>query len=290
LRRTSRLVLLAGVFLAALTFVVILFLQGGDGGQVTATPTPPPANLPTVVASVDIPLGTVITADMVTTRTMPVDNREAGALGDVSQAVGKIVATNIVTGGQVTSGDFLVRDVEVTVPAGRRAIAVSVNELSGVAKLVTTGDSVDVIVTFNIDVTNVLPDGTVAAVGDITAHSSKLILQDIQVIGKLDQYVPPAEGQTTPAKPGFVGGFPAGSRLLILAVTPQQAEVIAFSRFLNAQNDFNGGAAVLDLILRSPEDAGIVETTTGIILKTLIEEYGVLPPEVVTVPFETEKP
>jgi len=147
LRRTSRLVLLAGVFLAALTFVVILFLQGGDGGQVTATPTPPPANLPTVVASVDIPLGTVITADMVTTRTMPVDNREAGALGDVSQAVGKIVATNIVTGGQVTSGDFLVRDVEVTVPAGRRAIAVSVNELSGVAKLVTTGDSVDVIVT-----------------------------------------------------------------------------------------------------------------------------------------------
>jgi Flp pilus assembly protein CpaB len=190
----------------------------------------------------------------------------------------------------VTSGDFLVRDVEITVPAGRRGLAVAVNELSGVAKLVTTGDSVDVIVTFNVNVTNVLPDGTVAAVGEISAHSSKLILQDIQVIGELDQYVPPVEGQTTPAEPGFVGGFPAGSRLLILAVTPQQAEVIAFSRFLNAQNDFNGGAAVLDMILRSPEDAGIVETTTGVILKTLIEEYGVLPPEVVTVPFPTEEP
>jgi Flp pilus assembly protein CpaB len=290
LRRTSRLVLLAGVFLAALTFVVILFLQGGPGGTVTPTATPPPANLPTVVASVDIPLGTVITADMVTTRTMPVDNQEPGALGDVSQAIGHIVATDIATGGQVTRGDFLVRDVELSVPAGLRGIAVAVNELSGVAKLVTTGDSVDVIVTFNIDVTNVLPDGTIAAVSGITAHSTKMVLQDVQVIGKLDQYVPPAEGQTTPAAPGYVGGFPGGTRLLILAVTPQQAEVLAFSRYLNAQNDFNGGAAVIDLVLRSPEDAGIEETTTGVILSTLIDQYGVLPPEVVIAPFPTEKP
>lgn len=292
MRRTSRLVLLAGVFLAALVFVVVLFLQGGGGpGTGTAQPTPTaPVNLPTVVASVDIPLGTVITADMVTTRTLDVANREAGALGDTSQAVGKIVATNIAAGGQVTTRDFLTRDVELTVPAGHRGLAVAVNELSGVAKLVTTGDNVDVIITFNIDVTSVLEDGTVAPVGDITAHSTKMVLQDIQVIGKLDQYVPPAEGQTTPAQPGYVGGFPGGTRLLVLAVTPQQAEVLAYSRFLNAQNDFNNGSTVIDLVLRSPEDAGIVETTTGVILSTLIEEYGVLPPEVVIAPFPTEQP
>ncbi len=296
MRRTSRLVLLAGIFLAALVFVVVIFLSGPTTGPDQATPTPTaPVNLPTVVAAVDIELGTVITEDMLTTRTLDVAARETGALQDPSQAVGKIVAKKIVTGGQVTTGAFLVRDVEVSVPPGRRGIAVAINELSGVAKLVTTGDSVDVILTFNIDVTNVLPDGTVAAVGDITAHSTKMILQDIQVIAKLDQYVPPAEGQTTPAAtpapPGYVGGFPGGTRLLILAVTPQQAEVLAFSRFVNAGNDFTGPpAAVMDLVLRSPDDAGIVETTTGVILSTLIEQYGVLPPEVIIVPFPTEQP
>jgi Flp pilus assembly protein CpaB len=294
LRRTSRLVLLAGVFLAALTFVVFILLGGGGGGGgIIPTPTPPPAELPTVVASVDIPLGSVITADMLTTRTISVDSRENGALGDVSQAIGKIVATNIATGGQVTTGDFLVRNVELTVPAGRRAMAIAVNELSGVAALVTTGDTVDVLVTLKIGVTQVLTDGSISVVPGINPLTTKLLLQDIQVIGKLDQYVPPAEGSTTPARPGFVGEFPAGSKILILAVTAAQAEVLVFARNINAPNTFGSPDAPnsqIDLILRSPEDAGIVETTEGVILKTLIDTYGVLPPEVILVPVPTQEP
>lgn len=294
MRRTSRLVLLAGVFLAALVFVVVIFLSGPTGTGPTAQPSPTaPVNLPTVVAAIDIPLGTVITEDMLTTRTLDVAAREAGALQDPSQAVGKIVAKNIVTGGQVTTGAFLIRDVEVSVPAGRRGIAIAVNELSGVAKLVTTGDSVDVILTINVGVTNVLADGTISDVPNTTAHSTKVILQDIQVIAKLDQFVPPVEGQTATPAPGYVGAFPAGTRLLVLAVTPQQAEVLAFSRFPNAGNDYDSPPpppSVIDLVLRSPEDAGIVETTTGVILSTLIEQYGVLPPEVIIVPFPTEQP
>ena len=68
MRRTSRLVLLLGVFLAALVFVVILLgsKPGGGGGGVTASPTAA-AELPTVVAAVDIPLGTIVTVDMLST-------------------------------------------------------------------------------------------------------------------------------------------------------------------------------------------------------------------------------
>jgi len=294
LRRTSRLVLLAGVFLAALVFVVILFFQGPSSPGPGQEPTPTvPVALTTVVAGVDIPLGTQITAEMLTTRTIDVANRRNGALGDPSQAVGEIVATNIVAGSQVATGDFLVRNVELTVPPGRRALAVAVNELSGVAALVTTGDSVDVLVTLKIGVTQVLTDGTISVVPGINPLTTKLLLQDIQVIGKLNQYVPPAEGSTTPAQPGFVGDFPAGSKLLILAVTPAQAEVLVFARNINAPNTFGSPDAPntqIDLILRSPEDAGIVETTEGVILKTLIDTYGVLPPEVILVPVPTQQP
>ena len=67
---------------------------------------------------------------------------------------------------------------------------------------------------------------------------------------------------------------------MILAVTPQQAEVIKFAQ-IDGQ---------ITLVLRSPKDyvdaAGApvqpkVDETTGIILKMLIDKYGVLPPQVI---------
>ena len=41
-------------------------------------------------------------------------------------------------------------------------------------------------------------------------------------------------------------------------------------------------SAALDLVLRSPEDKGTTETTTGVVLKLLLDTYGVLPPFVQT--------
>jgi Flp pilus assembly protein CpaB len=286
LRRTSRLVLLAGVFLAALTFVVFIFLSGPPS-QPSATPTPPPAELPTVVARVDIPLGTEITAEMVTTRTMSVDNRESTALGDVSQAIGYIAGTDIATGSQVTSSDFLVRDVQLTVPAGRRAFAISVDELTGVGNLVETGDTVDVLISFSggaFPVVQVLADGSITIVPGVNPLSVKVpvLLQDVQVIGTID---PPPQAPQTDANgnplPSQAPVFAElRSKLLILAVTPAQAEVLLFART----------SGTLDVILRSPDDVGITEETTGVILKTLVDQYGVLPPELIEVTIPTPKP
>jgi Flp pilus assembly protein CpaB len=60
---------------------------------------------------------------------------------------------------------------------------------------------------------------------------------------------------------------------VVLAVTPQQAEVVRF-----AQLDGN-----VSLVLRAPDDAGAADTsTTGITLKWLVDNYGVLPPQPVT--------
>jgi Flp pilus assembly protein CpaB len=283
-RRTSRLVLLLGIFLAALTFVVVLFLGNNNQPSTGQTgPSAPPTQLPTVVAAADIPLGTVVTQDMLTLRTIAVPSREVNVLGDVSEGVGKTTRTNITAGAQVHSTDFQNRAVQITVPAGKRAFPVQVNELTGVLNLLDVGDNVDLIISLRGDafpVVQVLADGSVTVVSGINPLSVKLplLLQDVQIIGVLDAPAPaPAEGQAAapaaPQKPTITGA----NKLLVLAVTPAQAEVLLFART----------SGTLDAILRPPSDAGQTVETTGVILKTLVTTYGILPPEIVQVPIPT---
>jgi len=287
-RRTSRLVLLLGIFLAALTFVVVLFLsQPGGGGNTGGPPqaTTPP-NVAVVTAASDIPLGTVVTADTVatlfTTKTIPAAAVETNTLLDTSQAIGKTFRASILTGQQVHATDFQNRGIPLTVPAGKRAFPIQINELTGVLNLLDVGDNVDLIVSLRGDafpVVQVLADGSVTVVSGINPLSIKLplLLQDIQIIGVLDAAAPaPAEGQAAPAastKPVITGA----NKLLVLAVTPAQAEVLLFART----------TGTLDAVLRPPSDAGQTVETTGVILKTLVDLYGVLPPEIVQVPIPT---
>jgi pilus assembly protein CpaB len=282
-RRTSRLVLLLGIFLAALTFVVVLVIsQPGGGGGTTPVASLPPTQLPVVVAVSDIALGTVVTEDLLTTRTIAVPSIETNALGDVSQAVGKTTRTNITAGQQVHATDFQNRAVPISVPTGKRAFPIQVNELTGVLNLLDVGDTVDLAISLRGDafpVVQVLTDGSVTVVSGINPLSIKipLLMQDIQIIGVLDAPAPaPAEGQAAPAasqKPSITGA----NKLLVLAVTPQQAEVLLFART----------TGTLDAILRPTSDAGQTVDTTGVILKTLVDSYGILPPEIVQVPIPT---
>lgn len=283
MRRTSRLVLLLGIFLAALTFVVVLFLSGNQTQPPGPGPSAAPTQLPVVVAVSDIPLGTVVTADLLTTRTIAVTSIETNALGDVSQAVGKTTRTNIVASQQVHSTDFQNRAVPLTVPTGKRAFPIQVNELTGVLNLLDVGDNVDLIVSLRGDafpVVQVLADGSVTVVSGINPLSIKLplLLQDIQIIGVLDAPAPaPAEGQAGAPAPSAKPVITGANKLLVLAVTPAQAEVLLFART----------TGTLDAILRPPSDAGQTVETTGVILKTLVDLYGVLPPEIVQVPIPT---
>ena len=285
MRRTSRLVLLLGIFLAALTFIVVLLLRpggGGPGAQPSASAAP--VNLPTVVAAVDIPLGTVVTADMVREQTLPVTNRDRNVLGAVSQAIGKTTRAALVTGAQVHSTDFQNRAVPLAVPPGRRAVAMSVNQLTGVGNLLDVGDYLDLVISLRGDafpVVQVLADGSVTVVSGINPLSVKLpvLLQDVQIIASIDPPPPPApaaqQGQPAPTPVPQVQLDQ--QKLLILAVTPAQAEILLYART----------TGTLDALLRSPADAGQTVETTGIILKTLVDEYGVLPPEIVQIPIPT---
>ena len=285
MRRTSRLVLLLGIFLAALTFVVVLFISGPGGPGPGAAPSASAVTqLPTVVAALDIPLGTIVTTEMVTSRTLAVSAREGGALQDPSQAIGKTTRKAIVAGQQVHTGDFQNRAVPLTVPVGERAFAIQVNQLTGVGNLVDVGDNLDLIISLRGDafpVVQVLDDGSVTVVSGINPLSVKLplLLQDVQVIGLINPPPPAApttaQGQAPASQAPQFGELQ--NKLLILSVTPAQAEVLLFAR----------SAGTLDVILRSPTDAGVTVETTGVILKTLVDLYGILPPEIVQVPIPT---
>lgn len=288
MRRTSRLVLLLGVFLAALVFVVVLLARPGGGSTAGPGASPTPVTqAATLVAKVDIPLGTIVTAEMFEVRTLAVNLRVPNVYGDPSQAVGKTTRAAILAGQQVRSVHFQNRAVQITVPQGRRAMTIAVNQLTGVGNLLDVGDTVDLVISLRGDafpVVQVLADGSVTVVSGINPLSIKLplLLQDVQIIGTIDPPPPPApqtaQGQPAPSVAPQVN-FEL-QKLLVLAVTPQQAEVLLFART----------TGVLDAVLRSPLDAGTTVETTGIILKSLVDTYGILPPEIVQIPIPTPLP
>jgi len=278
LRRTSRLVLLAGVFLAAITFIVIVLLFNPTNPNNPGGPAATPATRDVVVAAVDIPLGTVIDQTMVTVQPgVAVSAINAGALQTSSQAIGQKVYQSVTAGEQITSGMLTIAGGVNQHPdpgKGLRAFAISVNELTGVGNLVTVGDYVDVLISENVTVVQKNPDGTIATVagiGNALTVKMPLLMENVQVIGVIDSAAAaPAAGTNGQPAPSNAPVLTGGSKLLILAVTPAQAEVLLFAR----------SSGTIDVVYRSANDTTQV-ATDGVILKTLIDKYGILPPTVI---------
>ena len=294
MKRSNRLVLLVGVFLAIVAFVGILVLvRNPDGGGKQAAP---PTTGPVVVAAVDIPLSTRIQADQVTTITVDLTAISPGAFIDPSQVIGQIVRQPATKGAQITattigaSSTGVINTVDC--PPTMRCMAVQVDQVSGVGTVIKTGDYVDMVVGLTSDkfpVITVSPtDSAITVVTGLNSTSVKLLLQGMQVMGTL--LPPPTEATTTDTSATPSGSPPpSGSQtalngqqeIVILAVTAQQAEVLKFAQMdgsvtlaLRSVGDFIDPVTGQPL---PPESA----KTTGVTLKVLVDSYGVLPPEVV---------
>jgi pilus assembly protein CpaB len=277
--------LLLGVLLAAVSFVAVLAF--GSFGQQPQPPADP--DVPVVVASQNVALGTALTPDMVATATVP-QSDAVGTYGRPEDVVGQVVRRNVAQGAILTTQDFqttvTVPDLVGSIQPGMRAMAVPLSRVDSVGMLLQPGDFVDVILTIND------PDGlnpivvpnTIGTPTGIDGGSSapyiaideflnnttvKVVVQNVQVLAALPGA--PLEGSND------VEAAPTAQPdvIAILAVQPQQVEVIRF-----AQMDGH-----VSLVLRSPSDyaAGSV-ATTGITLRQLVDQYGVLPPLPVTAP------
>ena len=124
LRRSNRLILLLGFVIAAIAFFgIVLLLQESPAGTTTNTPD----ELPTVFTKADIPLGTVITSDMLEVKTFPVEQRDPTAFADGSLVVGKLAVTPLAAGKQLVKADFSADAAQAAIaqnlPKGLRAHA-----------------------------------------------------------------------------------------------------------------------------------------------------------------------
>ncbi len=294
MKRSNRLVLLVGIFLAIIAFVGILLLSSSTQQQPANLP---PTELPTVIAAKDIPLGSRVTADQLKIENKAITARDADAFGDVSQVVGKIVRQNVVAGAAVTgttlSGGAQGQILDIDCPATFRCMSVQVDQVTGVGTVIKSGDYVDMVMgitgaNFPVITTNPV-DKSFTVVAGLNGTSVKLLLQGMQVLGTLLPPPTAVQGDAA-ASPAPESGTALNGQqeIVILAVTAQQAEVIKF-----AQMDTS-----VSLLLRSPNDfidpatgkplTPVSDETTGIILKSLVDTYGVLPPQVIEAVLPTQ--
>ncbi len=317
MKRSNRLILLIGVLLAAVAFVGVIMISSGSGTGGQATPTPPPTTAKVVQAKLDINAGTKLTAPMLQVVDVPIAAFTTDSIPDPGLAIGRRVFRSVSTGEQIGYSYFIESGAAVSVtdniPKGLRAQAVQVDQVTGVGTLIHTGDSVDVIVTVAVQLTGPDPavKGGVVNLGQ-PGTTTKLILQNLLVIGTLlpppvANNAPPAAATPVPsgqvAAPEQPGTNLTGqNEVVIVAVTANQAEVIRWAQ-LAAQNPASQdrGPTAISVVLRSPKDYVLLdasgapvldsngigvtvvpplEKTDGVILKTLIDKYGVLPPEI----------
>jgi pilus assembly protein CpaB len=310
------LVLLVGIFLAIVAFVLIAILLsggGGAGGKSQASVAPTTASI--VVAAQDIALGATIQTADVTTKDVPIDQKPSDAFTDTSFVVGQI-ARAPVTAGQYISTAILNQSgviKNLRVPAGFVGISVQVDQVSGVGTIIKPGDFVDVITGFTgaDNVPLVVPAASAAPNSPLTYvkvddtlynHATvKVLAQGLQVLGTLLPPPPSSDNaQATPA-PAPSGGTSGGTtttlngqqQIVILSAPAQEAELIKFSQMTGS----------ITLVLRSPDDCTTgpaasaapsaapgepaqycpIIPTTGITLRRAVDDFGVLPPQVVQV-------
>jgi pilus assembly protein CpaB len=155
-----------------------------------------------------------------------------GILSDPRDILGRGVVATIMEGEPLLDGRLAQRGagagLAAVIPPGKRAVAVRVNEVVGVAGFVVPGMRVDVIVSGNP------PSGRTNNLGTV----SKTVLQNIEVLSAGHNLQKDNEGK------------PAQATVVNLLVTPDQAEVLSL-----ASNE-----ARIQLVLRNPLDQEVAKT------------------------------
>ena len=305
MKRSNRILILIGVFLAAIAFFGVVLISSNSNSpstsSATSTPTAEPKT-PVVVAGRDIALGETISDAMVTVKQVTLSQAAAygtDTFSSLDQVRGKIAASEIQMGDPLHNGvDFFHpipgavtqgQDISSSIDPGYVAISMEIDQINGVGTLIVPGDHVDVILSVyvqQIALAKVNNNGTPISIGGGTDVTSKMIFQNCKIIATL---APPATPAASPA-PGVAGTSPTpvptataamitnnGQHIVvIIQVKPDQAEVIRWAQ--RAEKSDPQNYIDLALALRSPKDNDAADVTTlGVTFSELVTRYGVLP-------------
>jgi len=301
-KRSNRLLILVGVFLAVIAMVGVIAVAGNGGSAGPAKGTPAPTPEPTVqvvVANTDMAFGDTITSDMVIEAPMTLSDRDKldGVTFDSKdQVVGKVAGGTIEKGQVLFAGSSFLnpgavaigQDLASAVGSGKVAVSMEVDQTNGVGALLVPGDHVDVILAVWMEQVKLVPAANtkwgieIANPNHVTA---KVVIQNRKVIATLlpaptEQAAAAAGGSATP-EPKSTTALMTNSSVhmqVILEVTPDEAEVIRWAQREEKVDPQN--YITLGLALRSDKDNDAPPVTTpGITFKQLVTIYGVLPPD-----------
>lgn len=246
-----------------------------EPGIPVPTATPPPSFEKVVVTKIDIPLGTLITEDLVETEERPATNialQGGYTFSDTEEVVGKIARYDIAEGQEIlrdmlaiyaTDMGELGSDLSLFIDPSEVAVAFPINQLTGAAFAMRPGDSVDILMTLRVvaidpEFRTALPNYVQRVIEPELRTNGQFLVDDItpqgrlefvEEIGQVAEIVPSAlgiEGQD------FEPGTPIPKRVTQLTI--QQAEVLWVGTWKNQDELVQG------------EDAGntaVAATTTS---------------------------
>ena len=161
---------------------------------------------PVIIASQEIPAGTPIEEQHITSRLLEVDWRDEGQYSTAEELIGQVVATTIYQGEVVHQNRLAAQGEGSTlaslIPENKRAVTIRVNDVIGVAGFLLPGNRVDVLNTIKYS---------------STSANTVTVLKDIKVLA-VDQ-----TARTKENKPIIV-------RAVTLDVSPRDAEKLLTAR------------------------------------------------------------
>jgi len=169
------------------------------------------ANQDIVVAAQDIPAGTTFNEEtmkkgLIKTTPWPKTSIPVGAFSSQQQIVGKVNRVKVLANEPILESRLAGEGAGLTVrlEAGKRALALRVDEIVGVSGFIVPDDRVDIILT------------TTPAGGNADTKISKIVLQNKRVL---------SVAQSTEQK----DGKPQLARSITLEVTPEEAEKLSLA-------------------------------------------------------------
>ncbi len=215
-----------------------------------------------VKAARNIPSGTPLTKDRITTEQVPQRYLPPNPLleQDLNIYLGQPLAVNVEQGAMILTSDFSVQEISRTlsskVPVDERAMTVAVDPVSGLAGLLKPGDRVDVLGTFPMG----SKDQMIADVSgkDAVGYVTMPLLQNVTLLAVGSQISDVMADQRNAGQYNTV----------TVSVTVDEAELLTIAQT----------RGTLMLLLRNREDVNVT-TVTQKTLKGVLKELNVIAEE-----------
>lgn len=233
--KRSKIVVAGGAVLAVLGMLLSYLYTAGASKSEAAPSETATATATAYVATADLTVGTVWEdlAGSIEKRKVPVNLRPAQAIADDKQVAGKTLVRSMSQGEILTTVQFNKDGAEsLKIPAGMRALTISLPVPQGVGDYIQPGSKADIYVTFK---------GLPGTPNSEDATLTKLVLSDITVLAN-------RRAQSAKAQAEGASADESGEILLTLAVNVEQAEKIIFAK--------ENGAVWLTL-MNAGEPAGV---------------------------------